>query len=126
MKKGCFIALLIILTVLIAGTIYFVKNHGNDVVQIFKPMILGTIKNEITEKIDKAEKSVYSDSLKSMFNNFISELRNRKEADLNKADDFFNGIRFALSDGKLDSLEISSLTKQMKINLDEHERSKKN
>jgi len=126
MKKGCFIIVLVLLTVIVAGVIYFFKYREGDVIEVLKPMIIGSIESEINKKIEEAEKSAYSDSLKAAFNKLINDIKKKSEIDIEKADHIFNNVRFALSDGKIDSLELSQIKNQMKMDLRKDERSKKN
>ncbi len=126
MKKGCFIIVLVLITAVIAAVIYFFKYREGDIVEVLKPVIVSGIEDEITKKIKEAEKNAYSDSLKAAFNELIIKVKKESEIDIEKADHVFNSIRFALSDKKIDSLELSSILNQMKTDLRKDERSKKN
>ncbi len=126
MKKGCFIIVLVLITVVVAAVIYFFKYREGYIVEVLKPVIVSSIEDEITKKIKEAEKNAYSDSLKTAFNELIIKVKKESEIDIEKADHVFNSIRFALSDKKIDSLELSSILKQMKMDLRKDERSKKN
>jgi len=96
MKKGCFIIVLVLLTVIVAGVIYFFKYREGDVIEVLKPMIIGSIESEINKKIEEAEKSAYSDSLKAAFNKLINDIKKKSEIDIEKADHIFNNVRFAV------------------------------
>ncbi len=126
MKKGCFIVVLILITVVVAGIIYFFKYRQGDIIDVIKPMIVSSVEDEINKKINETEKNVYTDSLKASFNKLIIRVKKESEIDIEKADHIFNAIRFALSDKKLDSLELSSILNQMKMDLRKDERPKKN
>jgi hypothetical protein len=126
MKKGCFIIVLVLITVVIAAVIYFFKYREGDIVEVLKPMIVSSVEDEINKKISEAKKNAYSDSLKTAFDKLILKVKKESEIDIEKADLIFNSIRFALSDKKIDSLELSSILNQMKMDLRKDERPKKN
>jgi hypothetical protein len=125
-RKGCFIGLLIILTVVIAGIIYFFKYHKNEVQGIFKPVVLSSLKNDIFEKLNKIHSNNYKDSLKSIVSDYITQIKNKENFNLENAGHFFDNIKIILSDSVIDSLEIKNIRNLLIKDMVEYERSKKN
>ena len=125
-KRGCFIGLLLVLTVVITIIVYFFKYHKNEVEGIFKPIALSSLRNDVFEKLDKIKDDQYKDSLKSIVSDYITQIKSRENFDMEKAGDFFKNVKIMLSDGNIDSLEITSLRKLLITNMVEYERSKKN
>ncbi|MCX6150231.1 MAG: hypothetical protein NTX22_06890 [Ignavibacteriales bacterium] len=126
MKKGCFIILLVVLTVIISVIIYIFKNHKNDVIGIFKPVIISSVESELSKKIDSVKNSIYKDSLKSIIADYMILIKKRKDFSMDKAGNYFDQVKFALMDGKIDSIEIKNLKTLMKEDFNTNERPKKN
>lgn len=124
-RKGCFLGLLVILTVIIAIVIYFFKYHKNEVEGIFKPVVLSSMKNDIFEKLNNVETNKYKDSLKSIISDYIVQIKNKENFKLEKAGNFFENIKITLNDGIIDSLEIINIRNLLIKDMVEYERSKK-
>ena len=124
-RKGCFLGLLVILTVIIAIVIYFFKYHKNEVEGIFKPVVLSSMKNDIFEKLNNVETNKYKDSLKSIISDYIVQIKNKENFKLEKAGNFFENIKITLNDEIIDSLEIINIRNLLIKDMVEYERSKK-
>lgn len=125
MKKGCFIIVFVILTVIIGAGIYMYKNHKEDVLALFKPMILDSISDEFNEAIEKKNISANKDSLKNVVNEFLETARNTSKFRLEQIERFSTQLYLAINDGVVDSTEITQL-KNLFEEEKENERSEKN
>jgi hypothetical protein len=72
MKKGCFLKIVIIITILIAAILYIFENHFNDF--ILKPgenIIKDIVFKDINTKMKFVKATPEKDSLSVLINNFI-------------------------------------------------------
>ena len=72
MKKGCFLKIIIILTILIAAILYVVENHFDDFIR--KPgekIIKDLVFKDVNREMEYVKNSPEKDSLKVMINSFI-------------------------------------------------------
>jgi hypothetical protein len=126
MKKGCFFTSLIILTILISVIIYIFKYHSPYVVNIFKPVIISSMRSDFDRRMKKIEKSSLNDSLKYIVNEYCDQLETAKQIEVSDAQFFFDSVRDIMHDGAIDSSEIKDMTFLLNKNRNQNERSAKN
>lgn len=64
MKKGCFLTVIITLTIVVLGIFYLVKFHGEDLLELGKEQLVQMAQDQIFTNISDLENNEYSDSLK--------------------------------------------------------------
>lgn len=110
MKKGCFLVAISILTVIIAAVIYVFRFHEDDIIKMVKPLVLGESEEELYEKIDHLKVRDNTDSLKKVVVSFVKNLETSHKIDLEHVEDFFKKANQMVDDGRVDSVELSSLS----------------
>ena len=128
LRRGCFLVSLIFLTVLIAFGIYYFKYEKNKVTEFIKPVVISSLKHELSEKVDKLEANRFKDSLRSIIKDYITVLEKRRDKDLEwmKSSQFMNNLKIILDERKVDSLEINNLKNLFIRDLIKNERPEKN
>lgn len=130
MKKGCFLSALVILTILIGAAIYIVRNHSKNVektvVTWVKPFVIKNMYKEADEKLQKINDPVYKDTLKAIVRDYISVIEKSDSFDLNQAQDFQDELNTIFHHSRIDSANISQLTKYLNKEKSAYERSEKN
>jgi|WetSurMetagenome_2_1015567.scaffolds.fasta_scaffold48795_2 hypothetical protein len=127
-KRGCFLTLLISLTIIIAFAIYFFKNNKSELTDLFKPVVISSMKKEFNDKIDKMETNRYKDSLRIIVKDYLSQLKKRKDINFEKlkTSQFVIHLKIILDGEKIDSSEIQNLKSLLTRDFLKNERSEKN
>ena len=111
MKKGCFLKIIIILTVLIAAILYVVENHFDDFIR--KPgekIIKDLVFKDVNREMEYVKNSPEKDSLKVMINSFIYN-KIHKEHTLNtgEIEDIVDSVEEVLKDSAISPAELENL-----------------
>ena len=126
MKKGCFLKIIIILTILIAAVLYIFENHFDDL--ILKPgenIIKGIVFKDVNKKMEFVKNSPEKDSLRVLINNFVSDkLHKEHNIDSKKIEDLIDSIGSTLNDSVISSTELEHL--KLLFKKETNEGSKKN
>lgn len=110
MKKGCFVSIILSLTVLIAVSIYIVKKHRNTAFSAVKPIVLSSMENGFREDIENIKDKEYSDTLNSLVTRYFEHAKTNKEFGLDDIKVFGEEVKWVTKDGIIDSADISKLT----------------
>lgn len=117
MKKGCFLTIFILIIIIIAGAVYFIKFHSDDLLNLGKDKIISVIREKVDEQIDSVEGSDFKDSLKILVSDYIDSLGNYKPKDaMDKLDELSSNLKVILKDKKIDKNEFNFITKFMENN----------
>ena len=111
MKKGCFLKIIIILTILIAAILYVVENHFDDFIR--KPgekIIKDLVFKDVNREMEYVKNSPEKDSLKVMINSFIYN-KIHKEHSLNtgEIEDIVDSVKEVLKDSAISPAELENL-----------------
>jgi hypothetical protein len=118
MKKGCFLKLIFIITILVASVLYIFEKKFNDV-------FLNPGKNLLTELIEDNWESGLSyitgsaekDSLKSLLYFYMEGIKSVNEVSEDKHKELFNFLEVTFKDSlitKQELLEISKIVKSLR------------
>ncbi|MDH7604350.1 MAG: hypothetical protein QHH13_05570 [Melioribacter sp.] len=123
MKKGCFLTIVVLLTVLISSGIYLYKKYGYKLEDYGKEKIMDITLNKLNEKLSKMDEGIYNDSLKLFIETKTEDLKKQNfEIAMNRFQSMIDYVKIIIEDNKVDSIEFNNL-KKLTI---ENERSKKN
>jgi hypothetical protein len=114
MKKGCFIKVVVILTILVASALYIIENKFDEFIgKPGKKYLTDLIKIGINEDIDKIRESDEKDSLDKMIKNYIDEIKNSNTITFSSDDgeEFINMIKDAAEDSILTTNELKDISK---------------
>ena len=125
MKKGCFIKIIIVLTIIIAAILYILQNHLDDVVinpgkKLISDLIVGGIDDELNYIRETPEKDSLRFLLKEYLKDKISKTKEINTGDLNW---IIDSIKVIVTDTLITQNDLNRI-KEI-INLKDYERSKK-
>ena len=111
MKKGCFLTVIITLTIVVLGIFYLVKFHGEDLLEMGKEQLVQMAQDQIFTNISDLENNEYSDSLKIVVENYFRDINSLDiENELKRIEEFSDDIEVILLDSKIDSAEFDFIT----------------
>ena len=111
MKKGCFISVIVTLTIALLIIFYLVKFHGESLLELGKEKLIELAEEKIINDIDNLDNSQYADSLKIVLEDYFSNLDSaRIEESLEKIDEFSDNFDVIMMDSKIDSAEFEFIT----------------
>lgn len=110
MKKGCFVTLIVTLTIIVAAVLYIFQNHFDSLIMNpGKKIIAEFIKDEFNSKlmivIDSPEKQELKELIEGYSNN-IEKYKNVNEDDIKKVIDSINA---AISDSIIYRAELENI-----------------
>ena len=125
MKKGCFIKIIIVLTIIIAAILYILQNHLDDVVinpgkKLISDLIVGGIDDELNYIRETPEKDSLRFLLKEYLKDKISKTKEINTSDLNS---LIDSIKVIVTDTLITKNDLNRI-KEL-INLKDYEKSKK-
>ncbi|MBI1933508.1 MAG: hypothetical protein HYS24_13330 [Ignavibacteriales bacterium] len=117
MKKGCFISVIVTLTVLLAVIFYLIKFHGDELLSFGKDKLLEYTKSKIVSDLEKLKDQEYGDSLKVELDNFFNTFnKDNLEDRLNALEPLSQNIEIIVKDNKIDSTEFELIKQTLKSN----------
>ncbi|GAB4297106.1 MAG: hypothetical protein Kow0098_20980 [Ignavibacteriaceae bacterium] len=126
MKPGCFIKLIVILTILVASVLYILEFKLEDwIKEPGKEIITGILTDKWKSEIDNVKDSPEKDSLLSVIDTLDSLFRHKDFQYLNDAENLINIIESSMKDSLITSEEIEYITFLFK-NRNQNERSEEN
>ncbi len=115
MKKGCFITLVIVLFILIAGAIYLYRFHKKEFVNFGKETIISLVKSELKDEFEKVKNSPEKDSLSNLTFRYIEKLKNSDiEEKSDEIDKVTNLIKESLRDSIITARELEKIRETIK------------
>ncbi|MEO8399208.1 MAG: hypothetical protein ABI550_05250, partial [Ignavibacteriaceae bacterium] len=115
MKKGCFIKVIIILTIVVAAIVYLIQNKFSDF--IFKPgkkIISGMIFNDWENKLKNVKSSSEKDSLKKMFKSFVDKIETPDHLDDPSFEKMIDSFQHSFDDSVISEEELKNISEQIK------------
>ena len=111
MKKGCFISVIVVLTLLVLIIYYLVKFHGEDLLEVGKEKLVELAADDIQTKIEGLENSEYADSLSIVVTQYFENLKDMDiQEELKRIEEFSDDIEVILMDSRIDSAEFDFIT----------------
>lgn len=121
MKKGCFLKLIIILTIVVAAILYLIQNKFDEYfLEPGKELALSIIENSWDEDLKYVKESVEKDSLKSLMKFYITELKSSAHI-AKKSDALIKYISATLEDSIIDMNELNSVRQLINESLQNEE-----
>lgn len=123
MRKGCFLTLVITITVAIGSLIFIYRQYGSVIKNYAKEKIFEIGVNDLKKDFDNLQRNNYDDSLRVFFFNRIENLKKKDfEESMKNFEKIAERTKMFIEDGVIDSLEFDILKKM----IDEDERREKN
>ena len=114
-KRGCFLKIIIALTIVVAVILYIVQNHLDDVVinpakKVISDFMISGAGNQLKFLKETPEK----DSLKSLLKYYISNSRSTEQLTNKQAEDIINYVKLTFKDSTITKEELNYLNKLIK------------
>lgn len=114
MKKGCFISVIVILTLILLVVFYMVRYHGEDLLEFGKDQLVEFSQNQIQSDIENLEDNQYVDSLKIVISDYFKDIEKLDvEQELERIEEFSDDIEVILMDSRIDSAEFDFITNML-------------
>jgi len=112
MKKGCFIKIVVVLTIVIAAIAYIIQNKFDDFIfepgkKIIAPLFLKTFNDDLKY----VKKSPQKDSLKVLVKDYIENAKNLKDLSEDSLKVFFRSIDYSIIDSVITNAELNNIRK---------------
>jgi len=126
MKKGCFLKIIIALTIIIAAILYIVQNHLDDVViNPAKKVISDFIVSGADKQLNYIKETPEKDSLRILLKYYMKDkISKSKTINTDDLDWLIDSIKVVVVDSLITIDELNKI-KEL-INLKNYEKSKKN
>jgi len=114
MRKGCFLSIIITLTIVLLTVFYLVRFHGENLLEFGRDKLVEFAQNKIQTDIADLENNEYTDSLKIVINQYFKNIENLEvDKELERIDEFSDDIEVILMDSKIDSAEFDFITNRL-------------
>ena len=115
MKKGCFIKLVFIITILIASVLYIIQNKFDDIfLNPGKKLISELIEDNWETELGYITGSAEKDSLKSLLNFYVEGIKSVNDISENKHEKLFELLEITFKDSLITKRELLELTEIVK------------
>jgi hypothetical protein len=115
MKKGCFIKLVFIITILVASVLYIIQNKFDDIfLNPGKKLITELIEDNWESELGYITGSTEKDSLKSLLHFYVEGINSVSDISENKHEELFELLKITFTDSIITKEELLELTKLVK------------
>lgn len=120
MKKGCFVKIIIVLTIVLAVVLFLLQNYFDDI--ILKPgekFIKGIVFNGLNKEMEDVKESPEKDSLRVLMDNFVHrKLTAHEEIKVNseELESLIDSVKTAFEDSLVTWDEIDKIKKWFEKN----------
>ena len=120
MKKGCFLNIVIIGTIMIAAAVYIIENKFDEwFLKPGKKIVLKEIVNNWDDESKYIHASPQKDSLKNLLVYYVDNIKSLDEVVYTDEKSFVNEFESVIKDSVITQNEISKLTKLVKKEVNE-------
>ncbi|MCP5063162.1 MAG: hypothetical protein GY936_11960, partial [Ignavibacteriae bacterium] len=115
MKKGCFISVIIVLTLLVATTFYIFKFYDEEIKEFGKSKMIEFAESKINNDLDELPNQQFVDTLKIAIGDFLENVEDELLDDglinINKIEEIADNFEVITMDNKIDSAEYKFIIK---------------
>ncbi len=114
MKKGCFLLVIVTLTVLILVVFYAIRFHGDELLDVGTGKLVELAQSKIEKDILELEYNQYVDSLKEYTINYFSQINSLDiEVKLERIEELTDGLEVIFMDSRIDSTEYDFIINRL-------------
>jgi len=115
MKKGCFLKLVVIITILVASVLYIIQNKFDDIfLNPGKKLITKLIEDKWETELVYITNTVEKDSLKMLLQFYVKGISTVDEISEDKLEELLELLEITFNDSLITKKELSKLTKIVK------------
>lgn len=116
MKKGCFLKVIAILTILVAAITYIIQNKFNEyLLGPSKKIIVPLFIENLSKNIKFVKESSQKDSLLTLVKNYANDVKDLEELSDDSIKDFIQKIQSISVDSVITNEELENIKKFIKI-----------
>lgn len=114
MKKGCFLSVIVTLTILILVVFYTIRFHGEELLDVGTGKLVELAQSKIEKDILELEHNQYVDSLKEFTMNYFSQINNLDiEIRLERIEELTDNFEVIFMDSIIDSTEYDFIINRL-------------
>ena len=114
MKKGCFLTVIISLTLLVLISYFLVKFYGEDILEMGTEKLYQIAQTKIENDINNTEYNSYTDSIKVAVQNYFNQLKDLEpQLQLERIEELADNFEVILMDSQIDSTEFDFVIKRL-------------
>jgi hypothetical protein len=118
MKKGCFITVIVVFTILVGAALYIFQNHFDDfVLNPGKKLLAGFVKNKLEKKLESVVESQEKTELKELIKYYSENTEAVKKLKKEDIDRIISKIESAIADSIIQKNELEEIKQLTKIKL---------
>lgn len=117
MKKGCFLSVIVALTILIFAVFYIIRYHGEELLDVGTGKLVELAQEKIEKDILELEDNQYVDSLKEFTSNYFLQLNNLDiQVKLERIEELTDNFEVIFMDSIIDSTEYDFIINRLSRN----------
>ena len=120
MKKGCFISVIIVLTLIVAATFYIFKFYDEEIKEFGKSKMIELAESKINNNLDELPNQQFVDTLKIAWSNYLENVEDAIIEDgfiqINKIEEIVDNFEVITMDNQIDSAEYKFIIKLLNTN----------
>lgn len=118
MKKGCFLKVIIILTILTAAVLYIVQNHFDELIlNPGKKIVKSIMMSGVEENLANVKENIEKDSTRFLIENYINNAFSEKnEINSNEIEWIIDSLNFYIQDSIIDNSDFQKIKEIIKEN----------
>ncbi|RKY93851.1 MAG: hypothetical protein DRQ01_03765 [Ignavibacteriae bacterium] len=115
MKKGCFLKLVFIITILVASVLYIIENKFDDIfLKPGKKLLTELIEDNWETELGYITGTAEKDSLKSLLHFYVEGIKTVNEISEDKHEELFELLEITFLDSLITKEELLEITKFVK------------
>ncbi|MEE9430237.1 MAG: hypothetical protein V3V16_04295 [Melioribacteraceae bacterium] len=120
MKKGCFISVILFLTLILVATFYIFKYYNDDITHFGKTKVLELTKTRLISGLNELDDKQYVDSLKYSIDKYLAKMEedslSKNYSNIKKLEELVDNFDVILLDKHISLAEYKFITKQLNKN----------
>ena len=118
MKKGCFLSVIAVLTIIVGIAMYIFQNHFDTLIlSPAKKVIAGFIKNDLNAKLKSVADSKEKAELKKLITDFAENTKAIKKLKEEEINELIKSIESAMTDSIIQKTELEEISQLMESKL---------
>lgn len=120
MKRGCFITVIVVITIIVGTVLYIFQNHfDNLILNPGKKIIAGIVNDEISKKMKSVKESSAKTEMMAAIKSFSENSKILKLISEDDVKEIVEEIKAAAADSVIDESELKEISQLLELKGDE-------
>ena len=120
MKRGCFITVIVVITIIVGTVLYIFQNHfDNLILNPGKKIIAGIVNDEISKKMKSVKESSAKTETMAAIKSFSENSKILKLISEDDVEEIVEEIKAAAADSVIDESELKEISQLLELKGDE-------